>query len=98
MQIADAGAFEERAGELGVSDGDLVVPYDDYYGIFAARVAWAFRYYGAESRVLDGGWRTWQDDGRAVSAASEAPEPRAFTARPRPRLRRRLADGRGREG
>jgi thiosulfate/3-mercaptopyruvate sulfurtransferase len=61
VQLAGAAAFAARAAELGVGDGDLVVTYDDYYGIFAARVAWAFRYYGAESRVLDGGWTTWND-------------------------------------
>ena len=91
-QVAGAEAFAERAGELGVGDGDLIVTYDDYYGIFAARVAWAFRYYGAESRVLDGGWSTWREDRRAVSDASEMPERRTFTARPRPRLRRTLTD------
>jgi thiosulfate/3-mercaptopyruvate sulfurtransferase len=58
VQLADAGAFAARAGELGIGDGDVVVSYDDYYGIFAARIAWALRYYGAESRVLDGGWTT----------------------------------------
>jgi thiosulfate/3-mercaptopyruvate sulfurtransferase len=92
VQVADADAFAARAGELGVGNGDLVVTYDDYYGIFAARVAWAFRYYGAESRVLDGGWSTWAETGRAVSNANETPQRRAFTARPRPRLRRTLAD------
>ena len=93
VQVAGADAFAARAGELGVGDGDLVVTYDDYYGIFAARVAWAFRYYGAEARVLDGGWITWtrggppgkrRERGRARAAM--------FTARPRPRLRRTLAE------
>jgi len=92
VQVADAEAFAERAGELGVGEGDLVVSYDDYYGIFAARVAWAFRYYGAEARVLDGGWSTWTDERRPVSDANRTPEPRVFTARPRPRLRRTLVD------
>jgi thiosulfate/3-mercaptopyruvate sulfurtransferase len=92
VQISGADAFAERAGELGVGDRDLVVAYDDYYGIFAARVAWAFRYYGAESRVLDGGWSTWVEEGRPVSDVSETPERRVFMARPRPRLRRTLAD------
>ena len=49
VQVAGAEDVRDRAGELGIGDGDLVVTYDDYYGIFAARVAWAFRYYGAES-------------------------------------------------
>jgi thiosulfate/3-mercaptopyruvate sulfurtransferase len=92
VQVAGAEAFAARAGELGVGDGDLVVTYDDYYGIFAARVAWAFRYYGATSRVLDGGWSTWIDEGRPVSDAAEAPAHRRFTARPRARLRRTLTD------
>src|SRR6185437_9355244 len=64
VQVAPADAFAARAGALGVGDGDLVVTYDDYYGIFAARVAWAFRLYGAEARVLDGGWGTWREQGR----------------------------------
>ena len=92
VQVAGAAEFAARAGELGVGDGDLVVTYDDYYGIFAARVAWAFRYYGAESRVLDGGWSTWKEERRPVSAARETPMERVFTARSRPRLRRTLTD------
>jgi thiosulfate/3-mercaptopyruvate sulfurtransferase len=92
VQIAGAEAFGRRAGELGLGDGDLVVTYDDYYGIFAARVAWALRYYGAEARVLDGGWTTWCEEGRPVVEGAVEPRPRRFTARPRPRLRRTLAE------
>ena len=64
VQLAGAEAFAQRASELGIADTDLVVTYDDYYGIFAARIAWAFRCYGAESRVLDGGWNSWTEAGR----------------------------------
>ena len=99
VQVAGAAEFAARAGELGIGDGDLVVTYDDYYGIFAARVAWAFRYYGAESRVLDGGWVTWNEEERPVTGAIVDPLPAMFTARRRPRLRRTLAevvDARGR--
>ena len=39
VQLAGDDAFAARASELGVGDRDLVVTYDDYYGIFAARVA-----------------------------------------------------------
>ena len=81
-----------HAPASSASDGDLVVTYDDYYGIFAARVAWAFRYYGAEARVLDGGWSTWQDEGRPVSDQTGALQRRTFSARTRPRLRRTLTD------
>jgi thiosulfate/3-mercaptopyruvate sulfurtransferase len=92
VQVAGGDAFAQRAGELGISDGDLVITYDDYYGIFAARVAWAFRYHGAESRVLDGGWTTWQEQGRAISNEAGEPAGAEFTSRARPRLRRTLAE------
>ena len=92
VQVASSLEFARRAGALGVGEGDLVVTYDDYYGIFAARVAWAFRLYGAESRVLDGGWTTWREEGRPVSDESAEPVPASFTARLRPRLRRTLAE------
>jgi thiosulfate/3-mercaptopyruvate sulfurtransferase len=92
VQVARSGAFAARAGELGIGEDDLVVTYDDYYGIFAARVAWAFRYHGAQSRVLDGGWLTWKDDGRPVTNAVVESVPATFTAEVRPRLRRTLAD------
>ncbi|HEY6397585.1 MAG TPA: sulfurtransferase [Solirubrobacteraceae bacterium] len=92
VQIAGADSFAARAGDLGVSDEDVIVTYDDYYGIFASRVAWAFRYYGAESRVLDGGWSSWSDARRPISTGTVDPARRRFVARPRPRLRRTLAE------
>ena len=92
VQIANPAEFAARAGELGIGGGDLVVSYDDYYGIFAARVAWAFRYYGTEARVLDGGWTTWQDEGRPVGSDAAEPQSRTFTPRTRPRLRRTVTD------
>jgi thiosulfate/3-mercaptopyruvate sulfurtransferase len=92
VQVASPQQFARRASELGVGDGDLVVTYDDYYGIFAARVAWAFRFYGAESRVLDGGWTTWLEEDHPHTNAPSGLEPARFSARERPRLRRTLAD------
>lgn len=92
VQLAGADAFVARAGELGIGDQDLIVTYDDYYGIFAARVAWAFRYYGAESRVLDGGWSTWVDERHPTSPETVDRRPARFIANPRPKLRRTLAE------
>lgn len=92
VQVADAQAFAARASELGVGDGDVVVTYDDYYGIFAARVAWAFRLYGARAHVLDGGWQTWLEEGRPTSSDMPALAPASFHPRPRPRLKRTLED------
>ena len=91
-QVAGPELFARHAERLGVGDGDLVVTYDDYYGIFAARVAWAFRLYGAEVCVLDGGWQTWVEEGRPVTDDAPAPTAASFTPRTRPRLRLTLAD------
>jgi thiosulfate/3-mercaptopyruvate sulfurtransferase len=95
VQLAAAEQFAARAGALGVGDGDLVVTYDDYYGIFAARVAWAFRCYGAESRVLDGGWAMWEQEGRPLTERRVDPPAASFRPRPRTRLRRTLGDVQG---
>ncbi len=92
IQVACADDFAARASELGVGDGDLVVTYDDYYSIFAARVAWAFRLYGARSCVLDGGWQTWMGEDRPTSAEAVEPAPAQFTPQPRPKLRRTMAE------
>jgi thiosulfate/3-mercaptopyruvate sulfurtransferase len=91
-QIASADAFAERAGALGIAESDLVVTYDDYYGIFAARVAWSFRFYGAEARVLDGGWRTWVDEARPTTADATHRPGAQFIPRERAALRRSLRD------
>jgi thiosulfate/3-mercaptopyruvate sulfurtransferase len=91
-QIAPIDAFAKRAGELGIGAGDLVVTYDDYYGIFAARVAWSFRYYGAEARVLDGGWRTWVDEGRPTGAGIKERPGTVFSPRVRNALLRSLEE------
>jgi len=89
-QIASAGEFAARAGALGITERDLVVTYDDYYGIFAARVAWSFRFYGAEARVLDGGWRTWVDEGRPTTVDATPRRAAEFATRERTALRRNL--------
>ncbi len=91
-QLASAAAFAARAAALGINDGDVVVTYDDYYGIFASRVAWSFRCFGADARVLDGGWQTWTDDHRPTSAEAVDRTATTFTPRPRAPLRRSVAE------
>jgi thiosulfate/3-mercaptopyruvate sulfurtransferase len=91
-QVASADAFAKRAGALGINQGDLIVTYDDYYGIFAARIAWSFRFYGAEARVLDGGWRTWLEEGRPATADVVERPAVTFTTKVRAQLRRSLDD------
>lgn len=83
----------ERAG---IGNGMSVVLYDDTAGLFASRTWWSLRVYGFESaRILDGGFRAWLDEGRAISSAVPSPARAAFTARSQLRMRLTTADVRG---
>jgi thiosulfate/3-mercaptopyruvate sulfurtransferase len=62
-----------------------VVIYDSNWGMPAARVLWTLAYYGhSNAAVLNGGWDRWEEEGRAVSQATEPPAPTRFTPRPVP--------------
>lgn len=89
MQIASAGKFAALMSGLGVGDDTMVVAYDDFGEIFAARVWWALNYYGHERvAVLDGGWKAWVAEGRPVSDSLPAINYKEFRARPDPDIRR----------
>lgn len=61
--------FARLMGELGIDESTTVVAYDDYQGMFAARLWWALRYYGHTSvYVLDGGWQKWVAESHPISA------------------------------
>lgn len=89
MQVAPAEQYAAQMSRLGVSDGTLVVAYDDFGGIFAARVWWTLNYYGhTQAAVLDGGWLAWTAEGRPATDLVPTVEPTTFVARPDPRIRR----------
>ncbi len=79
----DRARFQAFARGLGIDDDTQVVVYDNAYD--AARLWWLFRLYGkVDVRVLDGGWRAWEDAGHAVERGPgrEAPEAGNFNAAP----------------
>jgi thiosulfate/3-mercaptopyruvate sulfurtransferase len=63
--LPDPARFARRLGDRGISDGDLVVAYDDVGGWVAARLWWMLDDlgFGADGRggafVLDGGMGAW---------------------------------------
>src|SRR5215212_6317427 len=88
VQIAPPNRFAEFVGSLGIGDDTRVVVYDHAGGQFATRLWWALTYYGHDRvSVLDGGWRKWIAEDRPTTAEVPAPEPAAFTPRPRPEWR-----------
>lgn len=58
---------------VGVSDGSLVVVYDDAGGLWAARIFWLLDYYGhPRIAILNGGFPRWQAGGHPVTAETPA--------------------------
>lgn len=90
MQIAPPDRFADLMTRLGISDGVMVVAYDDFGGIFAARMWWALNYYGHDQvAVLNGGWKAWEAEGRPVTDVVPVEERREpFEPRIDPDIRR----------
>jgi len=78
--------FAQVMSRLGIGNETLVVAYDNMgFPLGSARLWWALSYYGHDRvRVLDGGLRTWQAEGRALSTDVPTPEAATFAPRVRP--------------
>ena len=60
--------FEQLLSAKGVSDSDTVVLYGGNNNWFAAYAYWQFKLYGhADVRLLDGGRKKWELDGRTLT-------------------------------
>jgi thiosulfate/3-mercaptopyruvate sulfurtransferase len=78
--------FARVMSRLGIGDDTLVIAYDNMgFPLGSARLWWALSYYGHDRvRVLDGGLRAWEAEGRALTTDAAVPEAATFTPRPRP--------------
>jgi thiosulfate/3-mercaptopyruvate sulfurtransferase len=82
-----AEQFAAVMSRIGVGEGTRVVLYDDFLGMYAARVWWMLRAFGFdEAAVLNGGWRKWTSEGRPVSTEPATYPPATFVPRLRPEL------------
>jgi thiosulfate/3-mercaptopyruvate sulfurtransferase len=82
-----AEQFAAVMGRLGVGDGMRVVLYDDFLGMYAARIWWMLRAFGFDNAaVLNGGWQKWTREERPVSTEPATYPAATFTPRPRPGL------------
>lgn len=80
--LPEPAVFARRARALGIGDDMQIVVYESEFPFSAPRVWWMLRAMGAEKvQVLDGGFRKWRAEGRAVERGAAAPAPRTFTAR-----------------
>ena len=79
--------FAEAVSEMGISNTDPVIVYDDQGVFSAARVWWTFRAMGHSAvRVLNGGLPAWIALGGAVTNEKTIPKPATYKVPQTPSL------------
>ena len=80
--FVDKIGFEALLSERGISNDDTVVLYGGNNNWFAAYAYWYFKLYGHDDvKLLDGGRKKWQLDGRAFSTESVDRPATSYTAK-----------------
>ena len=73
--------FEKLLGERGIGNDDTVVLYGGNNNWFAAYAYWYFKLYGHQNaKLLDGGRKKWELDGRELSKETVERAPTTYTA------------------
>ena len=82
--LPDPAALAQTFSRVGITSGVQVVAYDQENGMFASRLWWLLRWLGHNAvAVLDGGFKKWQAEGRAIESGATTPAPRVFVGSPR---------------
>jgi thiosulfate/3-mercaptopyruvate sulfurtransferase len=80
--FVDAQQFSKLLSERGIDNDDTVVLYGGNNNWFAAYAYWYFKLYGhAEVKLLDGGRKKWELDGRALSTDTVTRAITSYTAK-----------------
>src|SRR6516164_5825736 len=79
--FVDAQQFSKLLSDRGVSNDDTVILYGGNNNWFAAYAYWYFKLYGHDKvKLLDGGRKKWQLDGRPLSTDTVARPATSYTA------------------
>ena len=79
--FVDAQQFSKLLSERGIGNDDTVVLYGGNNNWFAAYAYWYFKIYGhASVKLLDGGRKKWELDGRPLSDAAVSRPATSYTA------------------
>jgi len=79
--FVDKGAFEKLLSDKGISNDDTVVLYGGNNNWFAAYAYWYFKLYGhRDVKLLDGGRKKWELDGRTLTTDVVSRPSTSYTA------------------
>jgi thiosulfate/3-mercaptopyruvate sulfurtransferase len=80
--FVDAEQFSKLLSDRGVANDDTVVLYGGNNNWFAAYAYWYFKLYGHDNvKLLDGGRKKWELDGRPLSTDTVKRESTSYTAK-----------------
>src|SRR3954452_14544975 len=80
--FVDKTGFEQLLSAKGIANDDLVVLYGGNNNWFAAYAYWEFKLYGhAEVKLLDGGRKKWELDGRTLDTDEVSRPAATYTAK-----------------
>ncbi len=80
--IVNKEQFEQLLSTKGIADDDLVVLYGGNNNWFAAYAYWEFKLYGhREVKLLDGGRKKWELDGRTLTTDVVSRPSASYTAK-----------------
>ncbi|SFA74891.1 thiosulfate sulfurtransferase [Amycolatopsis marina] len=80
--FVDRAGFEKLLSEKGISNDDLVILYGGNNNWFAAYAYWYFKLYGHDKvKLLDGGRKKWELDGRELTADEVKREATSYSAK-----------------
>src|SRR6202140_1443420 len=73
--------LEKLLTSKGISNEDTIVVYGDNNNWFAAWFVWNLKYYGhKDARLMNGGRKKWQDEGRELSNDAPTVKPSSYSA------------------
>ena len=80
--FVDKEKFEKLMGAKGIGNGDQVVLYGGNNNWFAAYAYWYFKLYGHDNvRLMNGGRKKWELEGRELTAEKPAVSATQYTAK-----------------
>ena len=80
--FVDAQQFSKLLSDKGISNDDTVILYGGNNNWFAAYAYWYFKLYGHDNvKLLDGGRKKWELDGRPLSSDAVSRSATSYTAK-----------------